>query len=352
MIEAQAAAAIAELRAKMVERLDTIERTVADKLRYLKDGKDGERGEKGEPGDVGEPGEDGDPGIDGDPGPAGPPGELGPPGPIGPQGLPGLPGPAGDKGDQGNVGETGAIGPAGVTGPAGEPGLNGPPGPAGVPGERGGIGPAGERGATGERGLPGAAGPEGQIGPQGIKGEKGDPGLFPIVKLWRQDQVHYRGEVVAHGGGTYQAQKDTGLHPSTTDWLCLAHGGIDGRSPRVRGTFKAGDEYQALDLVAFNGASFVARVDDPGVCPGDGWQLLAGPGRRGPPGEKGDAGNPGRDGDPGPRGVSAIAAPCIVGWDIERENYLAIPKLADGTSGPPLVLRDLFEQFQIETKHG
>jgi hypothetical protein len=29
-----------------------------------------------------------------------------------------------------------------------------------------------------------------------------------------------------------------------------------------------------------HGDSFVAKRDNPGICPGDGWQLLSGPGKR------------------------------------------------------------------------
>jgi hypothetical protein len=41
----------------------------------------------------------------------------------------------------------------------------------------------------------------------------------------------------------------------------------------------------------------VARQDDPGPCPGDGWQLLAGHGKTGKPGPQGERGPPG---PPGP----------------------------------------------------
>jgi hypothetical protein len=39
--------------------------------------------------------------------------------------------------------------------------------------------------------------------------------------------------------------------------------------------------------VALGGASFGARRDDPGPCPGDGWQLIAAQGKRGNAGERG-----------------------------------------------------------------
>ena len=75
---------------------------------------------------------------------------------------------------------------------------------------------------------------------------------------------------------TYQARCDTVHEPPHDDWACLAtagRDGVDGRSMRVRGTYRAGEVYAALDVVALNGCSFIARRDDPGECPGDGWQF-------------------------------------------------------------------------------
>jgi hypothetical protein len=54
-----------------------------------------------------------------------------------------------------------------------------------------------------------------------------------------------------------------------------------GKSLRVRRTFSEDAKYERLDIVAVNGSSFIAREDNPGECPGAGWQLLASAGRRG-----------------------------------------------------------------------
>ena len=75
--------------------------------------------------------------------------------------------------------------------------------------------------------------------------------------------------------------------------------GADGRSFAVRGMWSAEGRYLALDVVALNGGSFVARIDDPGPCPGEGWQLIASQGSRGKPGEPGRSGMPGPAGPPG-----------------------------------------------------
>jgi hypothetical protein len=97
-----------------------------------------------------------------------------------------------------------------------------------------------------------------------------------------------------------------------------------------------------LDVVAHNGISFVARHDNPGPCPdGGGWQALVLRGRKGEQGEKGDRGE---------RGPPAPPAPTIVAWEIDREAYAAVPVMSDGTCGPVLNLRTLFEQFQLETR--
>ena len=83
----------------------------------------------------------------------------------------------------------------------------GPPGPAGCPGEPGPIGPQGEPGISGA---------------PGEKGDKGDPGptgKLPIVKAYMPETVHYEGDVVVHGGATWQALRDTArAPPHVDDW--------------------------------------------------------------------------------------------------------------------------------------
>jgi len=293
----------------------------------------------------------------GDPGPAGPQG------PIGPRGLGGnvgLPGPKGEVGPAGRDGKDGAdgvsvigpIGPEGPIGPRGERGIPGPPGigrqgPAGPQGLRG---EAGARGERGERGIPGSAGsagargdvgPPGPQGPAGATGESGPPGRMFHAKHWKDGGIAYSGEIFVHKGETWQARCDTATEPSDcADWTLLARCGRDARSPTVKGTYDSGLVYHELDIVALNGGSFIARRDAPGPCPGDGWQLIA---RQGKPGDKGDRGDSGARGAQGEPGIG------IRGWKIDRASYVALPVLTDGTIGPALELRGLFEQFQIET---
>jgi hypothetical protein len=96
---------------------------------------------------------------------------------------------------------------------------------------------------------------------------------------------------------------------------------------RVRGTYQAGTDYKRGDLAVLDGSSFVARKDGAGKCPGPDWQLAA-KGQRGIAGPKGERGPPGN---------------IVTGWIVDRSNYRITPKLSDGSLGPPLELRALFE---------
>jgi len=159
----------------------------------------------------------------------------------------------------------------------------------------------------------------------------------PRIHPFEEDKVHYEGELVTYEGSTYRAARDTGKAPTEDrDWICVAAGGLDGRSPRVKGTYSSGERYSQLDIVALNGAAFIARRNNPGGCPGEDWQAIALQGKRGPQGAKGE------------RGERGLAGATIRSWKIEPANYLATPIMTDGTEGPPLELRWLFEQFHYE----
>lgn len=133
------------------------------------------------------------------------------------------------------------------------------------------------------------------------------PGTFPQVRSFAEGEVHYEGALAVFEGATWQATRDTARQPPHEDWRCVAaagrdgRDGSDGRSPDPRGTYAEGETYERLDVVAMNGGSFIALRDNPGPCPGEGWQLLAGRGKPGKPGEKGE----GVRGDPGPPLVAA-----------------------------------------------
>src|SRR5262249_58003241 len=117
------------------------------------------------------------------------------------------------------------------------------------------------------------------------------------------------------------------------DWLCVAIAGRDAPMPTIRGTYNSAGRYDAFDIVALNGSSFIARKSDPGACPGDDWQLIASagkPGRQGPKGERGDQGARGMAGGPGP---------ALLGWKIDRAAFTGTPRLSDPSEGPPLASR-------------
>jgi hypothetical protein len=153
------------------------------------------------------------------------------------------------------------------------------------------------------------------------RGAEGPPGKLPIVTEW-VDAVHYEGDCVTHRGASYQALRDTGQEPPHADWRCFAAAGQDGRSIAIRGTYDESAEYRELDVVVLGGASFVARQDSPGTCPGPGWQLWAAQGKRGQPGE------PGKRGEPGLRG---LPGPAVVRLGID-ENGMQTLTNADGTT--------------------
>jgi hypothetical protein len=109
------------------------------------------------------------------------------------------------------------------------------------------------------------------------------------------------------------------------------------RSPSTRAgirAFSPTTDYKQLDIVVLNGASFVARHDNPGPCPGAGWQMVASQGKRGVKGEKGQRGPPGQ---------------AIASWKFRCERYTVVPVMSDGTHGAPLELHNLFQQFLNDT---
>lgn len=147
-------------------------------------------------------------------------------------------------------------------------------------------------------------------------------------------------------GSTYQARCDTARPPPHEDWALIAARGRDAAMPKIIGTYREGENYSHLNIVALGGSSFIARSDDPGPCPGEGWQLIASAGKQG------KAGLPGDRGEAGAQGPRGMPAPAIVGWRIDRKAYTATPLLSDASEGEPLALRGLFEQFHDEAGDG
>jgi hypothetical protein len=197
------------------------------------------------------------------------------------------------------------------------------------------TGPAGVDGPEGAQGIPG---PPGEAGERGERGEQGPVGNLPLVRAWSEG-VHCAGDVVGLHGATWQASCNTAREPPHDDWVCLAAAGVDGRDApvgEVCGLYDPARHYKRFDLVAHDGGEWRAKHDDPGRLPGPGWALSAVQGKRGAKGEA------------GPRGPSGTAGPMIVEWSIN--GYLAVPIMSDGTAGPALDFRALFERYDAEAR--
>ena len=171
----------------------------------------------------------------------------------------------------------------------------------------------------------------------GAPGPAGPPGKLEIVKEYIEGQVYYdRDLVVGTDGALYQADRDTAAAPPHTDWGCITRAGRDGKDAlnfRIEGTYNPDAKYRRLSIVMLNGSSFVARRDEPGPCPGDGWQLFTSVGQQGPKGERGPAG-------------SLAIAPRIASTEIDANYNLLI--LYTDNSSDTIPLRPAFEQFQME----
>ena len=178
----------------------------------------------------------------------------------------------------------------------------------------------------------------------GAPGPAGPPGNLEVVKDYIDGQVYYERDLVVGGDGAlYQAQCDTAQSPPHADWRCITRAGRDGKDAlnfRIEGTYDAAAKYRRLSIVTLNGSSFVARCDDPGPCPGDGWQLIASAGRRGQQGPQGERG------ERGLMGPLAIV-PRITSSNIDAGYNLNLIYTDGSTDSIPL--RAAFEQFFAET---
>jgi len=102
----------------------------------------------------------------------------------------------------------------------------------------------------------------------------------------------------------------------------------EAQAQKIRGTYARSEIYAPGDVVALDGGSFMAKRAAPGLCPGPDWQLVARQGQRG---------------IAGPQGIAGKDAPRITGWVVDRGAYTVAPRFSDGSLGPLLELRELFE---------
>lgn len=151
--------------------------------------------------------------------------------------------------------------------------------------ENGKDGRDGERGEKGESGAAGERGEQGPAGSDGANGVDGRDGVDADMDALKQ---HIE-ELVA----AIPAPKD-------------GKDGADGKDAypgAAKGLFSPEAEYLARDVVQLNGSAWMAKIDGPGDCPGEGWMLLAGRGKRGDRGDKGERGIEGKSGKDGAQPV-------------------------------------------------
>jgi hypothetical protein len=180
----------------------------------------------------------------------------------------------------------------------------------------------------------------GERGERGHDGRDGARGEVKSAFAYVLNNVHYKSDIVTHKGSTFQATCDTAREPPHRDWVLLAAAGLDARMPEILGTYQEGKQYDKFNIVAVNGSSFIARVDQPGNCPGEDWQLIASAGRQGKQGMKGERG------EKGEKGVG------ILGCEIDPSGYSLIIRMTDGTKLPVINLRSMFEQYHSEVVDG
>ena len=149
-------------------------------------------------------------------------------------------------------------------------------------------------------------------------------------------------QVVSYDGATYQSLRDTAQKPGGSDWICLAVADKDGITPRVRGTFSANIRNSiSLRAVAARSSRVATILVPVPVTAGNSLRL---------PGKKGDRGSPGPRGETGPKGEQGPPGPIIASWEVDHEHYRARATMSDGTDGPTLDLRGMFERYHTEAR--
>jgi hypothetical protein len=88
-----------------------------------------------------------------------------------------------------------------------------------------------------------------------------------------------------------------------------------------------------VDVVAFNGSSWVARKDNPGKLPGPDWQLLSSVGKRGARGPRGERG------------------PTWSDLSFDREKLAFITRMSDGSIGNIISLRHIFADLSLDVEN-
>jgi hypothetical protein len=93
---------------------------------------------------------------------------------------------------------------------------------------------------------------------------------------------------------------------------------------KLRGGWDDKARYAAFDRVCFNGAEWIAKQNDPGELPGDGWMLTAKRGKGGPAGERGEKGDRGPAGETGAQGVPGPAGATLEAIHVSDLSLIAM----------------------------
>jgi integrin beta 3 len=169
----------------------------------------------------------------------------------------------------------------------------------GLPGEPGRDGSDGADGKDGQEGPPGKDGRDGidgKDGRDGIDGKDGMPVEPDIDALAKAIFDRLREQCLELDEALFSARKrfDSLAAAMQERIATLKDGepgppgepgpqgipGSDGVTGEARGLYDPKANYSRLDHVSFNGSEWIARRDDPGALPGDGWMLGA-QGKRG-----------------------------------------------------------------------
>jgi hypothetical protein len=187
----------------------------------------------------------------------------------------------------------------------GKDGSDGAPGVDGVPGK---DGENGRDGIDGKDGADGAPGIDGAHGRDGIDGKDGSNGVDGMDGVSVFDAKIEDGILLLELSNGEVAKAGPVVGPSGE----RGEQGPEGPPAYVgeaKGLFDPAAEYLARDVVALNGSAFMAKIDNPGECPGEGWMLLAQRGKRGDKGDRGERGTAGMNGKDGAQPVGlAISA--------------------------------------------
>jgi integrin beta 3 len=191
--------------------------------------------------------------------------------------------------------------------------------------------------ATVKDGEPGLPGERGEKGEPGQRGEKGDPGAVPeltddltaaVLDKTREDRLELDEKLFAATRRFERLSTELEERLATVKDGEPGPPGPEGAPGRdftgeARGKYNNSETYLKFDRVAYNGSEWIARKDDPGPLPGEGWML----------GVQGKVGRPG-----------------VPGAGIQRAITKDYALVLETTDGKVLTIdmRGMFERYDEE----